>query len=222
MRRITIDWYTAVNREASEITTTAMAMTSSIERQRRSSGGRERGADLRYNMEISLEESFTGKTAQIRVPTSITCDVCTGTGAKPGTKPQTCGTCQGAGRVRPDVGCIEHQHENRDEPDTQERQDIGNIQVHVVFSTSRMKSIINPLRELFADPLHTRQVLHPGPFDFPQAAELLEQLPAAFRPHAGNGFQHRGVPRLLPPAAVPHDGEAVRLVADLLDQVQRR
>jgi len=69
-------------------------------RQRRSSGGRERGADLRYNMEISLEESYNGKTAQIRVPTSITCDVCTGSGAKPGTKPQTCGTCQGAGRVR--------------------------------------------------------------------------------------------------------------------------
>lgn len=69
-------------------------------RQRRSSGGRERGADLRYNMEISLEEAFSGKTAQIRVPTSITCDVCTGTGAKPGTKPSTCSTCQGAGRVR--------------------------------------------------------------------------------------------------------------------------
>ncbi|KQV44461.1 MULTISPECIES: molecular chaperone DnaJ [unclassified Rhizobium] len=69
-------------------------------RQRRSSGGRERGADLRYNMEISLEEAYSGKTAQIRVPTSITCDVCTGTGAKPGTKPSTCSTCQGAGRVR--------------------------------------------------------------------------------------------------------------------------
>ncbi len=69
-------------------------------RGRRSSGGRERGADLRYNMEISLEEAFTGKTAQIRVPTSITCDGCTGTGAKPGTKPTTCATCQGSGRVR--------------------------------------------------------------------------------------------------------------------------
>ncbi|MFD1329715.1 molecular chaperone DnaJ [Mycoplana ramosa] len=69
-------------------------------RQRRSSGGRERGADLRYNMEISLEEAFAGKTAQIRVPTSISCDVCSGSGAKPGSKPQTCGTCQGAGRVR--------------------------------------------------------------------------------------------------------------------------
>ncbi|OBZ97101.1 molecular chaperone DnaJ [Pararhizobium polonicum] len=69
-------------------------------RQRRSSGGRERGADLRYNMEISLEEAYAGKTAQIRVPTSITCDVCTGSGAKPGTKPTTCATCQGSGRVR--------------------------------------------------------------------------------------------------------------------------
>lgn len=69
-------------------------------RQRRSSGGRERGADLRYNMEISLEEAFTGKTAQIRVPTSITCDVCSGSGAKPGTQPTTCATCAGAGRVR--------------------------------------------------------------------------------------------------------------------------
>ena len=69
-------------------------------RQRRSSNGRERGNDLRYNMEISLEEAFSGKTAQIRVPTSITCDVCTGSGAKPGTKPSTCATCQGSGRVR--------------------------------------------------------------------------------------------------------------------------
>ncbi|MGG7517422.1 molecular chaperone DnaJ [Allorhizobium undicola] len=66
----------------------------------RSSGGRERGADLRYNMEISLEEAYAGKTAQIRVPTSITCEVCSGSGAKPGTKPTTCSTCQGSGRVR--------------------------------------------------------------------------------------------------------------------------
>jgi molecular chaperone DnaJ len=69
-------------------------------RQRRSSNGRERGNDLRYNMEISLEEAFSGKNAQIRVPTSITCETCTGTGAKPGTKPSTCATCQGSGRVR--------------------------------------------------------------------------------------------------------------------------
>ncbi len=63
-------------------------------------GGRERGADLRYNMEISLEEAFKGKTAQIRVPTTISCDACSGSGAKAGTKPTTCPTCQGAGRVR--------------------------------------------------------------------------------------------------------------------------
>src|SRR5690606_38089315 len=61
-------------------------------RQRRSSGGRERGGDLRYNMEISLEEAYSGKAAQIRVPTSITCDLCTGSGAKPGTSPKTCAT----------------------------------------------------------------------------------------------------------------------------------
>ncbi|MGB3503287.1 MAG: molecular chaperone DnaJ [Mesorhizobium sp.] len=69
-------------------------------RRQRSSGGRERGADLRYNMEISLEEAFTGKTAQIRVPSSIQCTECSGSGAKPGTSPVTCGTCQGSGRVR--------------------------------------------------------------------------------------------------------------------------
>lgn len=66
----------------------------------RRSGGRERGADLRYNMEISLEEAFTGKTAQIRVPTSVSCDECSGSGAKPGTQPSTCPTCGGNGRVR--------------------------------------------------------------------------------------------------------------------------
>jgi molecular chaperone DnaJ len=70
------------------------------QRQRRSSGGRERGADLRYNMEISLEEAFEGKTAQIRVPTSVSCDTCSGSGAKPGSSPTTCSTCGGIGRVR--------------------------------------------------------------------------------------------------------------------------
>ncbi len=66
-------------------------------RQRRSSSGRERGADLRYNMEILLEEAFTGKTAQIRVPTSVTCESCHGSGAKAGTSPTTCRTCGGIG-----------------------------------------------------------------------------------------------------------------------------
>ncbi|MCR5857347.1 molecular chaperone DnaJ [Mesorhizobium sp. J428] len=71
---------------------------------RRSSGGRERGADLRYNMEISLEEAFAGKTAQIRVPTSIQCSECSGSGAKPGTQPVTCAMCGGSGRVRASQG----------------------------------------------------------------------------------------------------------------------
>lgn len=67
---------------------------------RRSAGGRDRGADLRYNMEITLEEAFTGKTAQIHVPASMSCDECSGSGAKPGTSPVTCVMCQGSGRVR--------------------------------------------------------------------------------------------------------------------------
>ena len=72
--------------------------------QGRGRGGRERGADLRYNMEITLAEAFTGKQAQIRVPTSVGCETCTGTGAKPGTQPATCPTCQGHGKVRASQG----------------------------------------------------------------------------------------------------------------------
>jgi len=64
------------------------------------SGGRERGADLRYNMEITLEEAYHGKAAQVRIPTSVTCETCSGTGAKSGTKPKTCPTCAGHGKVR--------------------------------------------------------------------------------------------------------------------------
>jgi molecular chaperone DnaJ len=63
-------------------------------------GGRERGADLRYNMEITLEEAYRGKTAQVRIPTSVTCEACSGAGAKAGSKPKTCATCGGAGKVR--------------------------------------------------------------------------------------------------------------------------
>jgi molecular chaperone DnaJ len=62
--------------------------------------GRERGADLRYNMEISLIEAYSGKNAQIRIPTSVTCEACSGSGAKAGTKPKTCAMCGGVGRVR--------------------------------------------------------------------------------------------------------------------------
>src|SRR5258708_11924369 len=66
--------------------------------QRGRGGGRERGADLRYNMEITLEEAFLGKTAQIEIPVSVTCESCSGTGADDGTKPKACSICGGAGR----------------------------------------------------------------------------------------------------------------------------
>ena len=72
--------------------------------QRRSAGGRERGADMRYNMEITLEEAYLGKSSTIKVPTAVTCEPCSGTGAKSGSKPKTCGTCGGAGRVRASQG----------------------------------------------------------------------------------------------------------------------
>ena len=66
--------------------------------------GRERGADLRYNMEITLEDAFDGKTAQIRIPTPVTCEACSGTGAKTGSKPRSCSNCHGSGRVRHQQG----------------------------------------------------------------------------------------------------------------------
>lgn len=66
----------------------------------RGQGGRERGADLRYNMEITLEDAFGGKAAEIRIPTSVTCETCSGTGAKAGSKPKACPHCGGAGRIR--------------------------------------------------------------------------------------------------------------------------
>lgn len=70
----------------------------------RSSSGRERGADLRYNMEIELEDAFRGKTVTVKIPTSVTCDACSGSGAKPGSKPRQCATCGGQGRVRASQG----------------------------------------------------------------------------------------------------------------------
>jgi len=73
-------------------------------RRSRHRSGRERGADLRYNMEITLLEAYAGKTAQIRVPTSITCTTCTGTGAKSGARPAQCPTCGGNGKVRASQG----------------------------------------------------------------------------------------------------------------------
>ena len=62
--------------------------------------GPRRGSDLRYDLEITLEQAYKGAEVEIAVPTTATCDACEGSGAKAGTKPVTCTTCQGAGRVR--------------------------------------------------------------------------------------------------------------------------
>src|SRR5918993_1250387 len=70
----------------------------------RNPGGRERGADMRYNLEITLEEAFQSKNATIKIPTSVACEVCAGTGAKAGSKPKQCPTCGGHGRVRATQG----------------------------------------------------------------------------------------------------------------------
>ena len=70
--------------------------------------GRERGSDLRYNLEIALEDAFAGKTVEVEVPTSVTCDICTGSGARPGTSPKACPTCGGADRVRASQGGFFH------------------------------------------------------------------------------------------------------------------
>jgi molecular chaperone DnaJ len=66
--------------------------------------GPARGADLRYNLEISLEDAFAGKKVRIRVPTSVACETCRGSGAKAGARPSACGTCGGAGKVRAQQG----------------------------------------------------------------------------------------------------------------------
>jgi molecular chaperone DnaJ len=73
----------------------------------RRGGGRNgaaRGSDLRYNLEITLEEAFHGKTASLTLPASVTCDACSGSGAKPGARPRMCSTCGGHGRVRAQQG----------------------------------------------------------------------------------------------------------------------
>ncbi|HKC11243.1 MAG TPA: molecular chaperone DnaJ [Vicinamibacteria bacterium] len=62
-------------------------------------GGPRRGADLRYNLEISFEEAAFGTETHIQIPRSDTCSACGGSGAAPGTKPSTCTTCGGAGQV---------------------------------------------------------------------------------------------------------------------------
>ncbi|MBB5191089.1 molecular chaperone DnaJ [Silvimonas terrae] len=70
-------------------------------------GGRSnvyRGSDLRYNMEITLEEAARGVERQIKIPAHEECDVCHGSGAKPGTEAKTCHTCNGQGQVRVSQG----------------------------------------------------------------------------------------------------------------------
>jgi molecular chaperone DnaJ len=67
-------------------------------------GGVYRGADLRYSMELSLEEAVAGTTKTIQVPTKVKCGVCNGSGAKKGTSPKTCTTCHGHGQVRMQQG----------------------------------------------------------------------------------------------------------------------
>jgi len=71
------------------------------------SGGRarpRRGADLRYNMEVGLEEAFHGKTTEIEVEVAAHCDTCAGSGAAPGTSKRGCNTCHGHGKVRAQQG----------------------------------------------------------------------------------------------------------------------
>jgi len=66
-------------------------------------GGRERvfrGSDLRYNLEMTLEEAVNGASVKIRIPTQVSCNKCNGSGSKPGSAPVTCNTCHGQGQVR--------------------------------------------------------------------------------------------------------------------------
>jgi molecular chaperone DnaJ len=63
-------------------------------------GGPQRGADLRYDLEISFDESAKGTETSIQIPRQETCETCHGTGAAPGSKPSTCAQCQGRGQLR--------------------------------------------------------------------------------------------------------------------------
>jgi molecular chaperone DnaJ len=72
-------------------------------------GGPQRGSDLRYTLDISLENAVKGTTVEIRVPSLSSCEVCDGSGAKPGSKATTCGTCGGVGQVRMQQGFFQVQ-----------------------------------------------------------------------------------------------------------------
>jgi molecular chaperone DnaJ len=63
-----------------------------------------RGADLRYNLELTLEQAAHGFETKIRIPAAAMCDTCKGSGARPGTQPTTCPACRGAGQVRVSQG----------------------------------------------------------------------------------------------------------------------
>ena len=69
-------------------------------------GGAQRGSDLRYTLELDLEEAVRGTTVTIRVPTLVNCKPCDGSGAKKGTTPVTCTTCGGIGQVRMQQGFL--------------------------------------------------------------------------------------------------------------------
>lgn len=70
----------------------------------RKRGGPQRGADLRYDLEITLAEAYFGKDESIHVPQAVACKPCDGNGAAPGSKPENCDTCAGHGRVRAQQG----------------------------------------------------------------------------------------------------------------------
>jgi molecular chaperone DnaJ len=72
-------------------------------------GGPQRGSDLRYTLDISLENAVKGTTVEIRVPSLSSCETCDGSGAKKGSSPTTCGTCGGAGQVRMQQGFFQVQ-----------------------------------------------------------------------------------------------------------------
>jgi molecular chaperone DnaJ len=67
-------------------------------------GSATRGADLRYNLSITLEEAFAGKKAQIRVPTTVVCEACSGSGSEGGAEPAPCPSCRATGRIRSQQG----------------------------------------------------------------------------------------------------------------------
>ncbi|WP_075187681.1 molecular chaperone DnaJ [Teredinibacter haidensis] len=67
-------------------------------------GGPSRGADLRYTLDLSLEDAVRGTTVKIKVPTLVSCKICSGNGCKPGSSPTTCNTCGGHGQVRMQQG----------------------------------------------------------------------------------------------------------------------